>query len=209
MSPDFTALLLTGIAFSIVVLGFMAWRFGVANMMVFVVVAGLFPAVMDFLSSFVARNYEYPGQCQLWVFTYIFFGWMGMCGTCVLLAEGILARPGKDLLSQPCLGWRVPMATGIIAVGLDLFIDPLAVVAGYWVWLVPGEVYFGIPLLNFVGWFVLMFLAPLAWILIARKPAWGYWRKVGTAIGALVPLCVAATGLSLVLNGAFSAAGLR
>lgn len=62
MSPNFTALLLTGIAFSVVVLGFMAWRFGVANMMVFVVVAGLFPAVMDFLSSFVARNYEYPGN---------------------------------------------------------------------------------------------------------------------------------------------------
>jgi hypothetical protein len=49
----------------------MAWRFGGANMMVFVVIAGLFPAVMDFLSSFVARNYEYPGQSRLWVFSYI------------------------------------------------------------------------------------------------------------------------------------------
>jgi carotenoid biosynthesis protein len=209
MSPDFTALLLTSIAFGATVLGFMAWRFGGANMMVFVVMAGLFPAVMDFLSSFIARNYEYPGQSRLWVFSYIFFGWIGVCGTCMLLAEGILARPSEDLLSQPRLLWQVPVAAGIIAVCLDLFIDPVAVVAGYWVWLVPGEVYFGIPLLNFVGWFVLMFLAPLAWILIARKPAWGYWRKVGTAIGALVPLCVAATGLSLVLNGAFSAAGLR
>jgi uncharacterized membrane protein len=74
---------------------------------------------------------------------------------------------------------------------------------------VPGEAYFGIPLLNFVGWFVLIFLASLSWILIARRPAWGYWRKAGAAIGALVPLFVAAIGLSLVLNGAFSAAGLR
>jgi uncharacterized membrane protein len=38
---------------------------------------------------------------------------------------------------------------------LDLFIDPVAVATGYWVWFVPGEIYFGIPLLNFVGWFVL------------------------------------------------------
>jgi hypothetical protein len=49
MNPDFTTLLLTGIAFGATVLGFMAWRFGGANMMVFVVMAGLFPAVMDFL----------------------------------------------------------------------------------------------------------------------------------------------------------------
>jgi hypothetical protein len=132
MSPDFTALLLTSIAFGTTVLGFMAWRFGGANMMVFVVMTGLFPAVMDFLSSFVSRNYEYPGQSRLWVFSYIFFGWIGVCGTCMLLAEGILARPREDLLSQLRLLWQVPVAAGIIAVGLDLFIDPVAVVAGYW-----------------------------------------------------------------------------
>ena len=161
MSPNFTALLLTGIAFSVVVLGFMAWRFGVANMMVFVAMASLPQAVMDFLPPSSPATTNTPAIPTLGVHLH-FFGWMGMCGTCVFLAKGILARPGKDLLSQPCLGWRVPMATGIIAVALDLFIDPMAVVAGYWVWLVPGEVYFGIPLLNFVGWFVLMFLAPLA-----------------------------------------------
>ena len=60
------------------------------------------------------------------------------------------------------------------AVGLDLFIDPVAVKAGYWVWFVSGTVYYGIPLLNFVSWFVLMFLAPLAWIRIARQRQWGY-----------------------------------
>jgi hypothetical protein len=34
---------------------------------------------------------------------------------------------------------------------------------------VKGTVYYDIPLLNYVGWFVLMFLAPLGWILIARQ----------------------------------------
>ena len=71
----------------------------------------------------------------------------------------------------------MPLATGAIAVVLDLFIDPVAVAAGYWIWLVKGTVYYGIPLLNYVGWFVLMFLTPLAWILIARQREWGYWRK--------------------------------
>lgn len=34
----------------------------------------------------------------------------------------------------------------------DLFLDPQMVAWGFWEWLQPG-VYFGIPLLNFLGWF--------------------------------------------------------
>ena len=209
MSPDFTWLLVTGIAFGVLVLGFMIWRFGWADTMVFVVVAGLFPAGMDFLSSFVAHNYEYPGQSRLWVFSYIFFGWMGVCGTCMLLAEGILARTGQDMLTQSRLWWQVPLVSGIVAVALDMFLDPIAVAVGYWVWLVPGELYYGIPLLNFVGWFVLMYLAPLAWILIARRRDWTSRRKWLAAAVALVPLVLASIALSLILNGALEAAGLQ
>jgi len=164
---------------------------------------------MDFLSAFVMRNYEYHGQSPLWVFTYIFFGWISMCGICLFLAEGILARPHQDMLTQPSLWWQVPLATGAIAVVLDLFIDPVAIAAGYWIWLVKGTVYYGIPLLNYVGWFVLMFLAPLGWILIARQREWGYWRKGIVALGALVPLGIAAVILSLMLNGAVAALELR
>jgi hypothetical protein len=75
--------------------------------------------------------------------------------------------------------------------------------------LVKGTVYYGIPLLNYVGWFVLMFLAPLGWILIARQREWGYWRKGIVALGALVPLSIAAVMLSLMLNGAVAALELR
>jgi uncharacterized membrane protein len=209
MNPGFTLLLVTGIAFSILVLSFIAWRFGGTNTLVFVIVAGLFPAIMDFLSSFAVHNYAYPGQSRLWVFSYIFFGWMAVCGTCLLIAEGILAKPAEDLLTQPRLWWQAPMATGVIAVLLDLFIDPIAVAAGYWVWLVPGEVYYGIPLLNFVGWFVLMSLASLAWLLIARQTTWSAGRKGIMVLGALVPLCLASIVLSLILNRAIATAGLQ
>ena len=177
MTPDFTLLLVGGMVFAVAVLSFVGWRFGGPDTLAFSIVSGGFTAVMDFLSAFVMRNYEYPGQSPLWVFTYIFFGWIGMCGICLFLAEGILARPDQDMLTQPRLWWQVPLATGAIAVVLDLFIDPVAVAAGYWIWLVKGTVYYGIPLLNYVGWFVLMFLTPLAWILIARQREWGYWRK--------------------------------
>ncbi len=209
MTPDFNILLTGGVFFSLCVLSFMVWRFGGPDTLAFVVVAGLFPAVMDFLSSFVVHNYEYPGQSRLWVFSYIFFGWIAVCGTCMLIAEGILVTSGEDMLVQSRLWWQVPLLTGTIAVVLDLFIDPIAVAAGYWVWFVPGKVYYGIPLLNFVGWFVLMTLAPFAWILIVRRRTWGYGRKAGLALAALLPLFVASVALSIALNRVIAGVGLQ
>ena len=209
MTPNFTIILIGGILFALPVLAYIWWRFGGPDTLAFIIVSGGFTGVMDFISSFVVHNYEYPGQSQLWVFTFIFFGWIAMCGSCLFLAEGLLARPGRDMLTQRRLWWQVPLITGVIAVVLDLFIDPVAVAAGYWVWFVQGTVYYGIPLLNYVGWFVLMFLAPLAWILIARHRQWSYWQKGGVALGALVPLVIASVVLSLTLNGAVAALGLQ
>lgn len=74
-----------------------------------------------------------------------------MCGSCLFVAEGILAGPRQDMLSQRQLRRQVPILTGVIAAVLDLFIDPIAVHAGYWVWFVEGTVYYGIPLLDYVG----------------------------------------------------------
>ena len=209
MTPNFTIILIGGILFALPVLAYIWWRFGGPDTLAFIIISGGFTAVMDFISSFVVQNYEYPGQSQLWVFTFIFFGWIAMCGSCLFLAEGLLARPGRDMLTQRRLWWQVPLITGVIAVVLDLFIDPVAVAAGYWVWFVQGTVYYGIPLLNYVGWFVLMFLAPLAWILIARHRQWSYWQKGSVALGALVPLIIASVVLSLTLNGAVAAFGLQ
>lgn len=129
MEPDFASMLFGAVLFSLLVLEFIWWRFGLPDMLVFIIVVGLFSAIIDFISSFVVRNYEYPGQSPLWVFTYIFLGWMGMCGSCLFIAEGILANPGEDMLSQHGLWWRVPLLTAVLAVVFDLFIDPVAVAA--------------------------------------------------------------------------------
>lgn len=42
---------------------------------------------------------------------------------------------------------------GIILVSLDLFMDPLMVKSGAWTWIQKGD-YFGIPIGNFIGWFI-------------------------------------------------------
>jgi uncharacterized membrane protein len=209
MTPNFTLMLVGAILFALAILAMIGWRFGAADVLTFVIVTGLFAATLDFLSAFAARNYEYPGQSRLWVFTSIFLGWMGMCGSCLLIAEGVLARPGQDMLTQRQLWWQVPLLTAVVAVVLDLFIDPIAVAAGYWVWSMRGTVYFDIPLLNYVGWFVLMLLAPLTWILIVRQRHWDYLHKGGVALIALVPEMIAAVVLSLVLNGLVGLTGVQ
>ena len=79
----------------------------------------------------------------------------------------------------------------------------------YWVWLVEGSAYYQIPLLNFGGWFVLMFLAPLAWILIARQQAWTVWKKLAAAFGALLPLSVASVLLLRMILRLLQAFGLH
>jgi len=209
VEPNFVMILSNAALFALLMLAYIGWRFGGPDALSFAIVSGLFTACMDFISAFVAQNYEYPGQTKLWVFSFIFLGWIGMCGSCLFVAEGILARPKKDMLNQRHLWWQVPVLAGVIAVVLDLFIDPIAVHAGYWTWFVEGIVYYRIPLLNYVGWFVLMSLAPLGWILIARRRTWGYWRKGIVALLALFPLSAGAIGLSLLLNGLIAAVGLR
>ncbi|MEF8811385.1 MAG: carotenoid biosynthesis protein [Bacteroidales bacterium] len=208
MNPNFTLLLISTVIFALLVLLYIRWRFNWADALVFVITTGLFSAIMDFISSFVVHNYVYPGKSQLWVFTFIFFGWISVCGSCLFIAEGILAHRGKDIVSQRKLWWQVPLLTGIIAVVLDLFIDPIAVEAGYWVWSVKGTVYYEIPLLNFVGWFVLMFIAALAWILIIRKQEWNAWRKIIASLIALIPMVMGSGILSFMLNSMIGVLGV-
>lgn len=42
---------------------------------------------------------------------------------------------------------------GLIVTAIDLFMDPLSVHAGSWKWL-DGGPYFGVPIGNFIGWFI-------------------------------------------------------
>ncbi|MFO7634677.1 MAG: carotenoid biosynthesis protein [Caldilinea sp.] len=48
-------------------------------------------------------------------------------------------------------GWRFVLVSGLAFTAWDLFLDPQMVGWGYWVWENPG-LYFGIPLVNYIGW---------------------------------------------------------
>jgi hypothetical protein len=63
-----------------------------------------------------------------------------------------------------------------------------------------------VPLLHFVGWFVLMGLAPLGWNLVARRRQRGGGKKALSSLTAIVPLGIAAVGLAVILNAMLEAA---
>jgi putative membrane protein len=64
--------------------------------------------------------------------------------------------------------WRRLILASLLMVLLDLAIDPAMVSAGFWEWFDTGP-WFGIPVLNFVGWFTVSFVACLLYTLSARS----------------------------------------
>jgi putative membrane protein len=52
---------------------------------------------------------------------------------------------------------RFAFFSTLVNVSIDLVIDPAAVHTGFWGWTTPG-VYFGVPLVNFLGWVVTGFV---------------------------------------------------
>ena len=65
----------------------------------------------------------------------------------------------------------ISIAAGSIAVCLDLLEDPLAHHNNWWIWKesLIGIRFYGVPISNFIGWFVLIFFMTMATLLIERS----------------------------------------
>lgn len=65
----------------------------------------------------------------------------------------------------------ISLAAGSFAICLDLLEDPLAHHNNWWIWkeTVTGISFYEVPLLNFVGWFVLIFFMTFATLLLERS----------------------------------------
>jgi uncharacterized membrane protein len=65
----------------------------------------------------------------------------------------------------------ISTTAGLFGVCLDLLEDPLAHYNNWWIWLasLKGLKFFEVPILNFIGWFVLIFFMSVATLLIERS----------------------------------------
>jgi uncharacterized membrane protein len=98
-----------------------------------------------------------------------------------------LARLILGGVQVPLAGWRVvtlPLIAAFIMVSWDLSQDPIwSTILRAWIW-PQGGPYFGVPLTNFFGWYLTVFVIYLLFALYLRRrtistkplPA-GYWRQ--------------------------------
>lgn len=65
----------------------------------------------------------------------------------------------------------ISFSAGFFAVCLDLLEDPLAHHNNWWIWdkSIVGVTFFDVPLINFAGWFILIFYMSLITLLIERS----------------------------------------
>jgi uncharacterized membrane protein len=98
---------------------------------------------------------HYPG--------YLF--WVGFVPLWIVLGWFVFAMSGFLLFHNVVLPHKRALfqavASGLFALNIDLMMDPIASSNGLWVWTTNIMDILGIPLFNYVGWFMLIFLYDL------------------------------------------------
>lgn len=130
--------------------------------------------------------------------------WFMMMYASLTIAELIVPQA---LLSPRSRRWLVAAVGGIAMTAWDLAMDPLMVAGGYWVWEAQGS-YFGIPLQNYLGWWLTTFTALLIYQAVEaelRIPALSGEEKVPLVWVLVIYLVVG--GTSVVMDFVFDLNG--
>ncbi|MFB1080904.1 carotenoid biosynthesis protein [Jeotgalibacillus sp. JSM ZJ347] len=122
---------------------------------------------------FGAYHYEQDFGIQVFgVPLTIGFAWVMVIFTSLSLMTGLLEQP-KSLLK----GLGFAFVTSLLAVCMDLIIDPVAYQAKqYWVWDDTGP-YYDIPTQNFIAWFYVSFIIQIIVYFMAAPPSDETWTK--------------------------------
>lgn len=78
-----------------------------------------------------------------------------------------------------------PLFVGLYALHIDLAIDAIAIRIPFWQWLPPGA-WFGVPLGNFTGWFLVATLFQAGWLFLDNRLSPGGLSVVALSGGTLI-----------------------
>jgi hypothetical protein len=151
------------------------------------VTGSLLGFVAEYLALKTPDSYRY---CKFWpmildtVPLMVVISWGGLI-YCVMQASH----------SMPMKWWLRPVYDGLLAMGVDLSLDPIAIELDYWKYDTSNDQHwFGVPFLNYVGWFGLVFWYSLSirflirWV---RLPECGWKWQIGlpplAALMAVIP----------------------
>lgn len=206
----FNLIYVTGI-FALIgfLLGYHPGEYPLVNMLAIVMLA--IPSYYSFIKDnswqplAVLAAYGFFFEAQS-IFTGVPYGQFGY-GT--LLGPTLLGVPLTLLFAYPPLvigvmhrfkSWIVPFMLVLV----DLCFDPMAVSLGYWAWNTPGP-YYGVPIVNFIGWLV----SGMGAYLIMRKYKFSvqcsytlffsmvFWIVYGITVGLYVPSLLGILFLSM------------
>jgi uncharacterized membrane protein len=153
------------------VLGHGAKFYGIRNIVFFIVVTFGISWCLESLSiaiGFPFGNYHYTGPGKIgevpWIImpAYLGTGYLSWIIAHILSGKFTPKIEGKQAVLIPLIG-------AFVMVMWDLVMDPiLSTAQGEWVW-EDGGLYFGVPLMNFFGWFLTVFLIYLVFVLFLSR----------------------------------------
>lgn len=111
-------------------------------------------------TGFPFGDYRYSDAlpCKLWgVPLLIPAAWMMMLIPSWSISYSLLNRVARPTSRPALLHLKAATMTGAAMVAWDLYVDPQMVSLGIWEWANPSG-YFGTPLTNFLGWWIVAFL---------------------------------------------------
>lgn len=120
------------------------------------------------------------------------------------VAWGYFIYSAMQTSSRIAMPWYVrPLMDGLLVLTFDWILDPVAVQFGFWVWEQPGE-FFGIPLDNYFGWFMVAASFSFVYRWLTRRTALGAHRALVQvallALLILLAILLLAAGLVLFLR---------
>jgi uncharacterized membrane protein len=136
-------------------------RYGAIKTSVFLAGAVLWTALLENLSVVAGEYtyYNYSNQLFPQYPGYLF--WVGAVPLWILLGWFVIVMSGyiifHDILLPRRRGLVQAAASGLFALNVDLMLDPSASANGLWVWLTGSFRLLGVPVINFFGWFLLVF----------------------------------------------------
>ncbi len=148
--------------------GQVGWK-RAAAFFVLTFVVGMGMEVIGVSTGWVYGAYHYTARLGPYFFGLVPYviplAWFMMTYPSWVISRRVLAVVWRE--TPP---WAVATLGGVVMTAWDLVLDPLMVHHHYWVWESPGG-YFGVPLHNFLGWWLTVALALWAFEALAKPPA--------------------------------------
>lgn len=168
-----------------------AWWQGV-RFVAIILAAALFGYGLEVVAIATSNDYHYgpfPGMLPGGVPAMIVVSWGG-------LVYGVMRT--SDALG---LKWYLrPIYDGMLALLIDLSLDPVSIALGFWVWTMPHKHWFGVPFANYIGWYSMVFGFSLAARTLFRLLDPGNRSVVWSILVPLIAIPVALVPFGLLMG---------